>query len=96
MQAASLKKIVRERVKKLTDNVEATGEFLITGPLMIALMEVGQVHSKCSLSDYGDLIYRTEPDCPWLCTSVKFSAEVDHLDEVRKEFQAFCRIVTGR
>jgi len=96
VQTASLKKIVRERVKKLTDHIEATGEFLITGPLMIALMEVGHVHSKCSLSDYGDLIFRTEPDRPWLCTSVKFSGEIDHLDEARKEFLAFCRIVTGK
>jgi len=96
VQTPTLKKIVRERTKKLTEHIEATGEFLITGPLMIALMEVGQIYCDCPRSDYGDLIYRTEPDRPWLRTSVKFAGEIDHLDDVRKEFRAFCRIITRK
>ena len=96
VRTAALKKIVHRRTKKLTDYVEATGEFPVTGHLVVALMEVGQILGN-PISDYGDLIYRTTPDRPWLRTSVKFDGSVNHLEEdVRKEFLAFCRIITGK
>jgi hypothetical protein len=96
VQTPTLKRIIREQFKKLTEHIEATGEFLITGPLMIALIEVGQVCCDCPHSDYGDLIFRTESDRPWLRTSVKFAGEIDRLDDVRREFRAFCRIITRK
>ena len=93
---ATLKKIVRECTGQLTELIEATGEFLVSGPLMVALIEVGQVSSQMGSTDYGDLLYRTMPDRPWLRTHVKFAGETDDLERTRNEFLAYCRIVTGK
>jgi hypothetical protein len=94
----TLKSILRERTGKLTELIEATGEFLVTGPLIIALLEVGQVSNlptDTDYGDYGDLVYRTKSDRPWLETAVKFAGETNHLEYVRNEFLAYCRIITG-
>lgn len=94
IRAATLKKIVRERTNKLTEIVDATGAFPITGALMVALMEVGYVGSNGS-SDYRNLIFRTDSDRPWLSTPAKFAGETDDLESTRSEFLAYCRIITG-
>jgi hypothetical protein len=96
IRVATLKKIVRAQAKNLTEAVENTGEFPVTGSLLAALMEVGYVLPDKSGSDYRDLIYRTKTDRPWLRTPAKFMEESAHMDRVRNEFLSYCRIVTGR
>lgn len=96
IDVAPLKEIVRSRTTELTELIEATGEFLVTGELMVALIEVGHVSSELGRTDYGDLQYRTASDRPWLMTSVKFAGETDHLDRDRSEFLAYYRIITGK
>ena len=96
IHVAPLKAMVRDRTSELSMLVEATGEFPVTGPLMIALIEVGQAYNSSERTDYGDLLYRNSSDRPWLMTPVKFSGETKNLEDIRNEFLAYCRIVTGR
>ena len=96
VDVAPLKAMVKDRTSELTMLVEATGEFPVTGPLMVALIEVGQAHNQSGNTDYGDLLYRMSSDRPWLLTPVKFSGETDDLEDARNEFLAYCRIVTGK
>lgn len=96
VDVATLKKIVRDRTTELTELIEATGEFLVTGPLMTALIEVGQTSIHLGSTDYGDLLYRTTSDRPWLRTPVKFAGGTANLDDDRSEFLAYCRIITGK
>ena len=96
VDVAPLKAMVRDSTSELTMLVEVTGEFPVTGPLMVALIEVGQAHNQSGNTNYGDLLYRTSSDRPWLLTPVKFSGETDDLEDARNEFLAYCRIVTGK
>lgn len=96
VQIAELKTIAREWSGKLTEIVQATGAFPITGALMAALMEVGYIRSEGRSSDYRDLIYRTKANRPWLRTPAKFVGDTCYSDKSRREFLAYCRIITGR
>jgi hypothetical protein len=92
---APLKNIVEQRAGKLTESVECCGEFLITGPLMMALKQIGEVCIKGMTTDYGDLLFRRSSAHPWLRTNVKFSGEALRLNDTRDEFLAYCRILEG-
>ena len=92
----SLKKVLSDQSQKLTETVEETGAFPITDALLAALVEVGQARCEIPSTDYGNLLYRTKSECPWLRTPIKLVGDIKHLEDTLRELSAFCRIVTGR
>jgi len=96
IHGGSLKELMRHKFKKLSDAIENEGEFLVTGPLMLALKLRGEARIEEGATDYGDLLFRRDADSPWVRLYVKFASEALDLEETRAEFMAYCRIVNGQ